>query len=189
MDPYESALVNALNDQVTILRKIILDNRLHESDCSAFSTLTGDSVFGRIGEKYCDCWISRNNPEPDPLKGFALHDIPTEKLIPQLFRSRADAVDILVNKYSLSRDKKSSAYWGRFFYIVEATAQQVTPAPTIFEVWSNQGEQSKKLIDTSFPSRDEAIKYVTTPPYTRALNPMADNYWGFAYQIKESTGK
>lgn len=190
MDAYESALLNALNNQVTILRKIILDNRLHESDCPAFTNAKGDfaNLFQSLGEKYCDCWISRNNPETDPNKGFGIYERSTETLHQEFFSSRATAVDFLTEEYGFSRDRNHQNYWQTKFYVVESTKEQAAPPPARFEVDPKSFEADEFLpTNISFPTRNEAIAFITGPDTPFVENPMADSYYGHHFNIIEQT--
>src|SRR4030095_9188731 len=165
---------DVLEEHIKFLHGILLANRLHESLCPAFTTGKGEfgGMFQSMAEKYCDCYISRNNPEQDPLKGFAIFDVKKDELQPTLFRSRAEAVDHLVEHYHLSRAKTDPNHFEKKFYVVEAQAKAVEPPPTHYGIW-NKGETRNRANDLVFFSRQEAINYLTEDPHVHVASPMA----------------
>jgi len=176
-----------LQSQIDFLRTIIRANKLHEPLCPAFTTGKGEfgGMFQGMAEKYCDCFISRSNPETDPAKGFGLFNIKEDNLVSTLlFRSRADAVDHLVDNYHLSRDKRDENYYQKQWYVVEAQAKSVEAPPTHFGIW-NKGETRNRANDMIFFSRQEAINYLTEDSSIHVDHPMADKYWGHSYDIRE----
>lgn len=187
MEPQDSALFSALNEELHFLRRIIFANRLHESNCPAFTNHKGDfaNLLQGIGEKYCDCWISRNNPETDPDKGYGIYEKATEALQNYMFPSRAAAVDHLTEELGLSRDKDSPNYWQKTFLVIEVKKKETEAPPSRFEVTTKKGYSTDFLPTTTFSSRNEAIAALTAPETPYVENPMAESYYGHHFNIIE----
>lgn len=187
MEPQDSALFSALNEELHFLRRIIFANRLHESICPAFTNAKGDfaNPFQGIGEKYCDCWISRNNPETDPDKGYGIYEKATESLQAYMFPSRAAAVDHLTANSGLSRDRESPNYWQKTFLVIEVKKKETEAPPSLFEVTTKKGYSTDFLSTTLFSSRNEAIQALTAPETPYVENPMAESYYGHHFNITE----
>jgi hypothetical protein len=187
MESQDSALFSALNQELHFIRRIIFANRLHEPDCTAFSPPENSVLpFASLGRAYCDCWISRNNPEPDPTKGYAIYEKATESLENILFRSRAAAVDYLTEEYGFSRDSKSDRYWENTYLVIEAKAKEVEPPPTSFKIMPKRYGAPSWTGETIHPTREAAIEELTKDKNLHSTHEMADKYWGHTWNIEEN---
>lgn len=121
-------------EQIRFLTKIVKDNRLHESYCSAFSTSRGGlfDAFHSTIEKTCHCWLERDTI-PKGNMVTAIYHKETESFEAHAYMNRYFAFKALLKLHThLSTDPESPNYWGKHYLLVDI---ENTP-----EEESNDGE-------------------------------------------------
>lgn len=128
-------LANENGSTLAFLNQIIKDNKLHESHCVAFSTSKDSTgLFGSLtfsSEKYCHCWLDRENRAPEG-EGFGIYDIKNEELLQELFfvNNYFAVKNLLKDHPELSKQPSDDNYWRKFFYIIPVSLQPATLTPT-----------------------------------------------------------